>query len=526
MIVDNIIEGDSRVQKAAASVAGAGWEVLLLGRAPRGNHGDEFIIGRATARRVPVPYTLHTYRRLHPWGWRWPLAYRSNDQRLHGARKIQIQRTELRVRRAEARLARQAGAVGRLEKQLSRAEILTFMALGKIRDRWHGLRSRQFLSARRKRITPNGFTDNAVALFWQLLLRKRCWRKLEPLLLDYEHAFAPIIEQFEPDVIHAHDFRMVGVGMRAALRARANGRDVKAIYDAHEFLPGVPAETRRWKVANTAYEAEYAPQADAIITVSPRMAEMIRARHSLAESPTVVLNAPPVPDAGAGLDRDVRAACGLGPDIPLLVYAGGLAPARGLPTAVKGLAELPEVHLALVCVPNAAVSYAADLLSLAEELGVAERLHFLDPVAPADVPQFLSSADVAVHTMGHFLNHEVTLPNKIFEYVHAEIPVVVSDVKAMADVVRDTGIGEVFRAGDAASFGYEVRRVLADLDHYRSSYRQPSVRALMAEWTWETQEQSLIAVYDRLTDTGRTTPATFASSAAPRPVSREAPASS
>jgi glycosyltransferase involved in cell wall biosynthesis len=523
MIVDNIIEGDSRVQKTAASVAEAGWEVLLLGRAPSGNHGDEFTIGRATVRRVPVPYTLHTYRRLHPSGWRWPLAYRSNDQRRYAARKIQIQRTEFRVRRAEARLARRAKALGRIGTLLSRVQILVFMFLSRIRELWHRLRSKQFSSARTRRITPNGLTDNAVTLFWQLLMGKRCWRKLEPLLFDYEHAFAPVIEQFEPHVIHAHDFRMVGVGIRAALRARASGRDVKAIYDAHEFLPGVPAQTRRWRVANTAYETEYAPQADAIIAVSPQMAKMIRARHRLAETPTVVLNAPPTADPRTALDSDVRTACGLSPDIPLLVYAGGLAPARGLATAVEGLADLAEVHLALVCVPNTTVSYAEDLLALAEEHGVAERLHLLDPVAPVDVPRFLSSADVAVHTMGHFLNHEVTLPNKIFEYMHAEIPVVVSDVKAMAEVVRDTGIGAVFRAGDAASFAREVSRVLADADRYRASYQQPNIRALMEEWTWETQEQALINVYDRLTDTGRITAAT-AASPRPEPVGREASA--
>lgn len=36
MLVDNGVIGDSRVQKAARSAADAGWDVVLLGRAPAG----------------------------------------------------------------------------------------------------------------------------------------------------------------------------------------------------------------------------------------------------------------------------------------------------------------------------------------------------------------------------------------------------------------------------------------------------------------------------------------------------------
>lgn len=288
MIVDNSIEGDSRVQKAAATVADAGWEVLLLGRAPKASTGDEFRVGRASARRVPVPYTLHAHPIRHPSGWRWPLAYRSNEQRLYAARKIQVQGTELRFRRAGARLAREQEAVGWLGKQASRAEILGLLASRAIRIRWHRLRSWQFVKARDRRISPRGPVDGLVTVFWRVLKGKRCWQKLEPLLLDYENAFAPIIEQFNPDVIHAHDFRMVGIGVRAATRLRARGIDVKCIYDAHEFLPGVPARTHRWQLANTAYESEYAPQADAIITVSPRIAELLMVRHGLTDRKSVV----------------------------------------------------------------------------------------------------------------------------------------------------------------------------------------------------------------------------------------------
>src|SRR5680860_1584200 len=76
MLVDNTIDGDSRVQKSAMSAAAAGWETTLIGRSPNGTL-HSYPLGGATVLRVPVPYTLHARRRRAPGpGLRWPLAYR------------------------------------------------------------------------------------------------------------------------------------------------------------------------------------------------------------------------------------------------------------------------------------------------------------------------------------------------------------------------------------------------------------------------------------------------------------------
>ena len=54
----------------------------------------------------------------------------------------------------------------------------------------------------------------------------RSWRRLEPVLWNYERTFGPVIDALKPDLIHANDFRMLGVGARAAIRARARAAPV------------------------------------------------------------------------------------------------------------------------------------------------------------------------------------------------------------------------------------------------------------------------------------------------------------
>jgi glycosyltransferase involved in cell wall biosynthesis len=84
------------------------------------------------------------------------------------------------------------------------------------------------------------------------------------------------------------------------------------------------------------------------------------------------------------------------------------------------------------------------------------------------------------------------LATKFFEYAHARLPIVVSDVKTMSEMVRATGQGEVFRAGDVADYVRAVRTVLADPQRYRAAYDKPG---LLDEWTWEKQAEVLDRVY-------------------------------
>jgi glycogen(starch) synthase len=243
--------------------------------------------------------------------------------------------------------------------------------------------------------------------------------------------------------------------------------------------------------------AELVPTAAAVVTVSDELADRLRADLRLRERPTVVLNAPPV--AHARPAPSLRERAGVGPHVPLLVYAGGLAPARGLDLAVRALPRLPGVHLALVAPddePN-----LRSLRALAAGLSVGERLHVVPYVAPDQVVDHLRGADAGLVPLRHRPNHEISLITKYLEYVQAGLPLVVSDVRSMAAFTRAHGLGEVFAVGagdepDAVALAGAVARVLTDAARYREAYR--GARSTLQVLTWEEQARTLKDLYERV----------------------------
>ena len=188
----------------------------------------------------------------------------------------------------------------------------------------------------------------------------------------------------------------------------------------------------------------------------------------------------------------LREACGLGEGVPLLVYSGAVSPMRGIATMIEGLPELPDVHVAVV--RGADTEFTRALEKQAEDLGVRDRLHLVGYVAPHLVPRYLASADIGVIPILHTPNHEVALITKYYEYMHAKLPIVVSDVQAMADATRELGNGEVFTAGDAHEYALAVGKVLSDRDAYAARYTDD----LLAANSWEGQAEVLSGVYARL----------------------------
>ena len=333
--------------------------------------------------------------------------------------------------------------------------------------------------------------------------RAERWRRSLPVTRYYRRGFLPTLRALAPDAVHVHDIHLLGTVVEYA---GAAARRPQVVYDAHEYVAGLAvsgARTQRSVDGWASMERELIGFADRVITVSDGLAERLQSVHQLERRPAVVHNAPVawangvetskgrgMPDS-VGSSRSLRDECGLEQGVALAVYSGALSAARGVETAVRALGLLPDLHLAVVAVPFPH-PMAARLREIAEGVGAVDRLHLVPPVPSHEVPSYLSEADVAVSPIvGDSVSYDEALPNKLFEFLHAGLPMVVSDCRAVAQFVTEHGLGAVFRAGDADDLARALRTILADPP-------RPDTAALRREYCWQGQEPTLVAVYDEL----------------------------
>jgi glycosyltransferase involved in cell wall biosynthesis len=320
-------------------------------------------------------------------------------------------------------------------------------------------------------------------------------RDLRLLVGGHLQALIPEIASLSPDLLHSHDMIGLKLGAAATQAMAAGGRVVPWVHDVHEFVAGLTGEAANYMPVCLGYEREYLHKADYCFTVSEPLADELESRYALASRPTVTYNAPnkgTFDDAGP----DIRSTLGLTATDPLVVYVGRATRLRGCDTILDAVMKLDGVHLCFV----SQGSYVEGLKATASKAGFGHRVHLLPYLPSHQVTTFIRTADVGIHGLVHYPNGEVAMPNKMFEYLHARLPIVVSDVAAMKRFVEGNNIGMTFVAQDVDSCAAAIRRALDGAEDFRSNITDE----LINEYSWEAQERKIQNVYRSLLEEPRT----------------------
>ncbi|MGH2945011.1 MAG: glycosyltransferase [Solirubrobacteraceae bacterium] len=293
--------------------------------------------------------------------------------------------------------------------------------------------------------------------------------------LDFYRQGIGAVRALRPRLVHCNDWNTMWIGVvaRRLLGARV-------VYDAHELWPdrNGRAEPRGWLLAA---EALFVRAADEVITTSPGYAELMARRYRIAE-PVLVRNVSP---AGAAAPQHVEGSS--------IVYVGGLLRGRGLEQAIEALPQIPGARLKLLG-PGAPI-YVDELRALARAHGVDDRLELCAPVPPQEVVAAVAGAAIGLCLIQPVCrSYELTLPNKLFEYAAAGVPVLASDLPVIADTVRRWDAGELVPPSDPAAIATGARRLLAG--DRRATARRGAL-ALAGSARWESERERLAEVYAR-----------------------------
>jgi glycosyltransferase involved in cell wall biosynthesis len=152
---------------------------------------------------------------------------------------------------------------------------------------------------------------------------------------------------------------------------------------------------------------------------------------------------------------EARLSFGLPSDATLLGSVARLHPIKRIDATIRALAEHPEWHLALA----GQGPEEANLRQLAEQLGVAQRVHFIGEIAPDRIGEFLVCLDAFV-----FPSESETFGLAAVEAASAGIPTVVTDLAVLREVLSSDGEPAALfvDAGDPRALAAGISRLLTD----------------------------------------------------------------
>ena len=297
------------------------------------------------------------------------------------------------------------------------------------------------------------------------------------------------LDMEQPDVIHTHDFHSIIIGKELSQRLKKSGRNIRWVHDFHEYVKGLDGLDDEIKELSLNEEKESILHADCLTTVSPTLSAALKKDYKLNEEPTVLYNAPYRSNLNIDYDLTIRKKLNLPVNVDLGVYIGGISEFRGLHTLIEAMPLVPKLHIALVTETKG--KYMDSLVESAKELGCYDRLHIMPYVDSTEITSFIQDATFGIHPMIRYGNAEVALPNKLFDYIHAKIPVIVSNCTTMEQFVNKWKIGLVFEAENEKELGNSIKKLLEE----REKFTENITDEILDTFSWENSEGLLKNIY-------------------------------
>jgi len=262
----------------------------------------------------------------------------------------------------------------------------------------------------------------------------------------------------------------------------------RLIYDSHEYFTGVPELQGRhfvrrvWKLI----EKSILPNLKHVMTVSASIADLYEKEYGVL--PDVVRNCA---RNSAGIIPRQTHELGVEEGQMLLIYqGGGINIERGGEELIEAISRLDKVILL--------IAGGGDVLNrlkqLAAGLNCTDRVRFTDRMPWHELMRYTKSADAGL-TLDRDtnLNYRFSLPNKLFDYISAGIPVIAGDLPEVSKIIREYDCGLIMPEVTPDEIVKAVTR-LRDNPETLNKLRQNAVIA-SGFLNWETESEKVKKFY-------------------------------
>jgi glycosyltransferase involved in cell wall biosynthesis len=263
------------------------------------------------------------------------------------------------------------------------------------------------------------------------------------------------------------------------------------VYDSHEYFTEVPELVNRpWvKAIWTRIEKILVPKVDAAYTVCESIAEVYRDKYGVDFK--VVRNLP-VRTASVNTHPMTQSHRMSSNTPKIILYQGALNLGRGLEDTIKAMQFIEGAELWL--------AGDGDLTQKLKELTISLKLEskvkFLGRLPLQELNEVTRKADLGISLEEDLgLNYRFALPNKLFDYIQAGVPVLVSNLPEMRRVVESFQIGTYIEFDKRDQLAEVIREALFNDEKRQVWAKNLSLAAEVLHW--EHEENVLKRIFQR-----------------------------
>ena len=265
-------------------------------------------------------------------------------------------------------------------------------------------------------------------------------------------------------------------------------KGIKMIFDSHEYYTETPELVNRPKVQRVWkwIEGFVVPKLDEMITVCDSIADLFREKYGVKCH--VIRNIPPrkaLPPKGD------KMALGLPTDKHLLILQGsGINIQRGAEELVQAMSFLDDCFLMII----GGGDVLPILKQMVEELKITDRVRFFPRMPYQQMMTYTQLAELGFCLdKDTNLNYRFSLPNKLFDFIQAGVPIVASHLTEIEKIITKYNIGLFIPDHNPKSIAGTIREALEDIDR-RTVWKKGLVKAA-EELCWENESEALMEIY-------------------------------
>ena len=296
--------------------------------------------------------------------------------------------------------------------------------------------------------------------------------------------------------LHTHDLRPALIGCRIAKK-----QGLPVVVDLHDDYPTMNAcavRTLSARLFNSIekidrVQGKVVKMSDRVVVPCIGFMELFPKRYGIPPDKMVLV--PNYQDLASLVEPDKVEPIGADPGYFTVTFVGSVGtPGRGVQVAVEAmphvLERMPDARLVIV----GDGSYLPELKQLSARLGVHDRVQFAGWVDFSQVQGYIAASDVCIITfLKEIVQYNYGNPHKLFQYMAARKPILVSDCYETSRHVVESGAGLVYDSSDPHDFAaklYEMRS-----KEMRDEMAEKGYRAVMERYNFESLSDRILAMY-------------------------------